>query len=348
MAKVKSKKEEKKIVTLIRMINLIQQSPGIRPKELAERLDINERQVYRYKSDLEAANIPIKSDGYGKGYTYTSNFAMFPLDLTEKELVAFTVFPMAIQQLGDQVPKDWLLAYEKIAAAITKGKETTREAWHKLSEHILLGTTVQPPTEEDTSEEIHDESGTYGISEKTSNNLADLLIAIGEQRTIEIVYHTYSRNTINRRKVDPYFIIPRNNRLYVIGYCHLKDAVRTFRFNRFREMKLTEETFDRGNFDLHKYLANVWVIDKQDDNVRFVVWFSPKIARYVLEAEVSVKPKITIDEDDDSVLMEVTVSSGDEFLRWLLQFGPEAEIIEPPSYREKMRHYAQKWQQMYS
>lgn len=331
-------KEDKKIVSLIRMINLIQQMPGIKPKELARRLGVNERLIYRYKNDLNEANIPITSDGYGRGYTYAGDFAMYPIDLTEKELVSFTMVPMAIQQLGAQeVPKEWLLAYEKIAAALTKGKQEKRHAWQKLSEHILLGTALSKYL---VNEDQREDEG------EPRNDLGDLLVAMAEHRTIDVVYHTLSRDTINKRLIDPYYLIPRDNRFYVIGYCHRQQSVRTFRFSRFRHMTLTEETFDKGKFDLAKYLTNVWAIDKKDEDVRFVVDFSPNIARYVLEEEISVKPNIT-QFDDDSIRMEVTVSGGDEFLRWLLQYGPEAEIIEPEAYREKMRDYIKKWKKMY-
>lgn len=332
-------KDDKKVVSLIRMINLIQQAPGIKPKELAERLGVNERLIYRYKNDLNAANIPIKSDGHGKGYTYAGDFAMYPLNLTDKELVSFTVIPMAIRQLGNQVPKEWLLAYEKIAASLTREKLESRRTWQKLSEHILLGTSLGTHVVNDDGDGVFNE-------EESVRDLGDLLVAIAEQRTIDVVYHTLSRNTINKRKVDPYYLIPKDNRFYVIGYCHLKKDVRTFRFSRFRKMTLTGDTFDKGKFNLEKYLANVWAIEKKDESVRFVVRFSPNISRYVLEEEVAVKPKVTKYEDD-SIRMEVTVSSGDEFLRWLMQYGPEAEIIEPASYREKMRAYVEKWAEMY-
>lgn len=331
-------KEEKKIVSLIRMINLIQQAPGIKPKELAERLGVNERLIYRYKRDLEDANIPIKSDGYGKGYTYAGDFAMYPLDLTEKELMSFTVIPMAIRQLGNQVPKEWLSAYEKIAASLTSSRRDRRRTWQKLSEHILLGTSLSTQLVNAGEQDV--DSGAEG------RDLGDLLLAIAEQRTIEVVYHTLSRDTINRRKIDPYYLIPKDNRFYVIGYCHLKKEVRTFRFSRFREMTLTKETFQKGTFHLGKYLENVWNIEKKDENVRFVVRFSADISRYVLEEEVAVKPKVTQNEDG-SIVMEVTVSSGDEFLRWLMQYGPEAEIVEPQHYREKMRALVGRWSRLY-
>ena len=69
-----------RLIRLIRIMTLIQSIPGIMAKELAVRCETTERTIYRDLELLSAANVPITSEGYGKGYKYIGNFSLYPLD----------------------------------------------------------------------------------------------------------------------------------------------------------------------------------------------------------------------------------------------------------------------------
>jgi predicted DNA-binding transcriptional regulator YafY len=56
--------------------------------------------------------------------------------------------------------------------------------------------------------------------------------------------------------------------------------------------------------------------------------FAPDIARYVKEEELFVRPRMK-DLSDGSMIFEVTVNNEKEFIRWILQYGASAEILEP-------------------
>ncbi len=49
-----------------------------------------------------------------------------------------------------------------------------------------------------------------------------------------------SRRGLTERLVDPYEI---KDKIYMIGYCHLRGELRTFRINRIRDLIVTENTF---------------------------------------------------------------------------------------------------------
>lgn len=50
---------------------------------------------------------------------------------------------------------------------------------------------------------------------------------------------------------------------------------------------------------------------------------------------------------DGSLLFEVTLNHEQEFLLWLRQYGPDAEILEPVEYREVMRDMLVEWVNVY-
>lgn len=53
------------------------------------------------------------------------------------------------------------------------------------------------------------------------------------------------------------------------------------------------------------------------------------------------------DLPDGSLLFEVTVNHEREFMNWVVQYGPSAEILEPETVREKFKEQLQRWGQLY-
>ena len=136
--------------------------------------------------------------------------------------------------------------------------------------------------------------------------------------------------------------------MYLIGYCHMRKGLRTFRLNRFHTVELTHQKFAmEQDFDIDAYLANLWGIKAEAEEVTFKVRFSKEVARYIKEERYESKPQF-IDEADGSLLLIVTTRGSEEFLRWMKQFGKDAELLEPKEYRSKLLEEIREMQQMYS
>ncbi len=93
-------------------------------------------------------------------------------------------------------------------------------------------------------------------------------------------------------------------------------------------------------------MKNTWSIDRGDKNVTFKVRFNAEVARYIKEEELFVQPRMK-DQKDGSLIFEVTVNNEKEFLRWILQYGPSAEILEPKTVRESLKQQLSQWIMMY-
>lgn len=314
-----------RLIRLIRIITMVQSKPGIRAKELAERCGTTERTIYRDMDILSLAHIPIANIGHGKGYHFVSDFALYPLDWTEEELMAFGVLPSLLEQV-DLVPPGIYSAYEKVMAAARKEKLLRQDLLESVISVIQMGT----PAYKDVK----------------SNFLSTIIQAILNKQTVQTRYHTQSRNVTTVRNIDPYYLIPREHRFYLIGYCHQKEAIRTFRLSRFQKVKILDRTFAMDDFNLKEYLKDTWSIERGEDEIHFKVKFSPRVARYVKEEELFVKPRL-IDLEDGSLLFEVTLNHDREFLQWLMGYGPDAEIVAPVSYREKMKDRLREWMGIY-
>ncbi|MGO4371583.1 WYL domain-containing protein, partial [Paenibacillus sp. MCAF20] len=141
-------------------------------------------------------------------------------------------------------------------------------------------------------------------------------------------------------------LVPRERLFYLFGYCHLKKGIRTFRISRFQKVEITGQSFDKGDFNIKQYLKNTWSIDRGEKNMTFKVRFSADVARYIKEEELFVHPRMK-DQKDGSLIFEVTVNNEKEFLKWVLQYGPSAEILEPKSVRDSLKAQLSQWVSMY-
>ncbi len=317
---------KERLLRLLRLIDLIQARPGISAPDLAEACEVSERTIYRDLELLAEAGFPIVNEGYGKGYRFIGSFAIYPMDLTEEEALAFSMIPVWLERLGEQLSPAWRRAYEKVLSAHAKEKKNALTFLDRLQEVIQLGKPHYAP--------------------ETRNLFPDIFRAIVNQKTIEALYHSQGRNETRWRRIDPYQLLPREYRLYLVGFCHDNQEFRTFRLSRFHEVKVLDECFERRPFNIYEYMRGTWSIERGQEEIRFVVRFSPEAARYVLEEELFLKPKFE-EQEDGSVLMKVTVNSSGEFLRWLYGYGADAEILEPAEYRRRMRETLERWLKWY-
>ncbi|WP_248928651.1 helix-turn-helix transcriptional regulator [Paenibacillus hamazuiensis] len=316
-----------RLIRLLRIIMLIQGKPGITGRELAERCETTDRTIYR---DLEllSAFVPLTNLGHGKGYTFVGSFSMYPLNFTEQEALVFSMLPSVIDQVKPLLPPGFDSAYEKVMATHHKEKSRRADVLQQVTDIIQLGTP-------------------FGRDEESPNYLYPIIQAILQQNTLRAVYHTQSRNKQTERLIDPYYLIPREQRFYLIGYCHQAKDIRTFRVSRFRDVGITDQKFDKDGFSIRQYMKHTFSIERGNGKlIRFKVRFSPQVARYIKEEEWFVEPKMK-DTADGGLLFEVTLNHDREFLMWVNSYGPEAEILEPVSYRDKMREQLERWQEMY-
>lgn len=312
-----------KWIRLLKTLLAIQANPGITAKELAEKCETTERTIYR---DLRLLDLiaPIANDGYGKGYRFVGNFAMYPLNFTEEEALVFSILPSVVDK--SKLPPGFDSAYDKVMAAHVKETRRRQDILGHVADMIRMGTPA--------------------YRENSANFLLPIMEAIIARRTIRTVYHTQYRNERTERDIDPYYLVPREQRFYLIGYCHLQDDFRTFRISRFQEVQVTDRKFDRGDFSIEQYMKHTWSIERGDTLITFKIRFDPDVARYVREEELFVQPKMT-DLPDGGMLFEVTVNHEREFMHWLLQFGPKAEIVEPVWMRERFREQLKSWAKLY-
>jgi predicted DNA-binding transcriptional regulator YafY len=160
-----------------------------------------------------------------------------------------------------------------------------------------------------------------------------------ERRRLDMRYYSMSRDDENRRQVDPYHLTVYDGGFYLVGYCHLRKTERIFAVERIRELRVLSLRFAvRPGFNAEEYLMHTWGIIK-GEIVPVKVIFSRSIARYIRERLWHPTQKIH-ELPDGRLEVSLRVADTLEVRRWILGYGPEAEVLEPASLRHSLQQQA--------
>ena len=109
--------------------------------------------------------------------------------------------------------------------------------------------------------------------------------ACRQQKTVQMIYYTASRDSTSARKFDPYLLhIYRGTNPYVIGYCHNRRAIRWFRVDRIRQLENLNEKFIRDPaFDAKSHLEMIFQHEVGSMTVEVAIWFDGATAPYIRE-----------------------------------------------------------------
>jgi predicted DNA-binding transcriptional regulator YafY len=144
--------------------------------------------------------------------------------------------------------------------------------------------------------------------------------------------------------VEPYALVYRGGWWYVVGLCHMRHAIRTFRLDRITELSLLPKTFKiPSSFDIQEHLAAEFESEKK---VLMRLRFRPDAAQVARDAGVGWEQ---VEEQADGSV-EVTLSMPD--LQWAasmtLGFGPIVTVIEPAELRATVHAWATEIAQQYA
>lgn len=294
-----------KVINIMTILNLIERGKHPSAKELAEKLEVSERSIYRYLYVINQI-APVVYDSKLGGYRLINPEARKIIPATSRELALILTLEDFLSKSSPSLAKTFRRVMRKIMFA---GKKPARQP-------IILSKFFSVPINSEHFEEIND--------------------AILNQEQLLIKYHSINTGETSERLIDPYGLIFHDNLWFLYAYCHLRQSFRTFALDRIKEIKRTETKFEPlDGFSLPERLSQSWAI-WEGEPVRVRVRFSKEVSELIKR-----KPKWHISEqrvnlEDGSVELTFTVSGTEEIKWWLYSWIPHVEVIEPQSLREKI------------
>ena len=185
-------------------------------------------------------------------------------------------------------------------------------------------------------EDIDDQVAVAGDPRGRDTVRALVVRAAKERRRCRIDYLKPEAPEPDTRELDPYAVAYSNGTWYAVGFCQKRREPRIFRIDRIMEAELLEEGFEvPESFDVSDYLSDGRVF-RADEQVDVPVRYGPRIARWLIERGEGEAA------EDGSVVVTHEVADPGWLVRHVLQYGPDAEVLEPEEVRGLVREGAER------
>jgi len=205
----------------LRVLEILSTRPGATADELAERLGVTERAARRYVGILREAGIPVESarGPYG-GYRLGRGTRLPPVVFTQDEAVGLVMAVLDGQPSATDVDDLVGSALGKVIRALPEsvGRQAAALREHASAAPDRYSARPDPAT------------------------TSALVAAITARRGVLLAYRSESGNEWEA-EVDPWAVIVRCGRWYLLCRSHRSDAIRTYRVDRVCAVRQTAQEF---------------------------------------------------------------------------------------------------------
>ena len=294
-------------------LELLQGSPGITAERLGDRLGVSERAARRYVAILREAGVPIESvrGPYG-GYRVGRGLRLPPLMFTATEALGLV---MAVLEAHGGTRGD-----DPVASAVGKMVRVLPENVARPLEalrHVAARRTDPDPPHPETT--------------------ATLVRASSDRCRVRIGY-ALGPHRERTLQIDPWAVVVRHGRWYVLGWSHAAHARRMYRIDRVRSVEVLAEAFtppeDLDPFRaLEEQMSQGWPyaveveIDAPLDDVRH--WLPRSLGR-------------TEAIDDERTRLTGSTENLNWYATEIAEIPATFRVVGGPEIREAVRDLAQR------
>jgi len=276
-----------------------------------------EKDLFNMKMEHDA---PIRYSKKNGGYFYEDpQFSINDVPLSEDELASIRFAVSTLQQFRE-VP-----FFQQFGSAIDK-----------IVDRVAVGDTDES---QEISKYIQFEAA---FSSGGNDYLPTLLEAIRSKKRVWFLYTSFQQQISKPRKVSPLFLKEYRNRWYLICFDQQKQDILTFALDRMSELQMLEDAAEiPADFDAAQYFQNaVGITAYKGQPKKIVLKAEPVAARYIASQPLHSSQQF-IKEEAQFHYFELCILISEEFIRNLLGYAGEVEVIEPPELRNIIKERAQ-------
>lgn len=301
---------------LLSIMLLLEVHRRLTARELARRLEVSERTIHRDMEALSAAGIPVYAErGAGGGWALVEEYRTNLTGLNKAEIQSlFFIKPSRLlADLGLEKASDAALI--KLLAALPS---THRADAEYARQRIYVDVTG------------------WNRSDETVEFLATLQEAVWQERKLRFSYQRGECDSVERL-VDPLGLVAKGSVWYLVAA--IEGDIRTYRVSRMLDAKILDEPCARpAQFDLAAYWEQA------------AVTFKARLPRY--RATVRAHPGILLrmpyagrfarieqvgpPDEDGWVTVGLRFDAEEMACEYVLSFGAQMEVLEPPALRDKV------------
>lgn len=295
---------------LLATILLLESAGRLRATDIAGRLEVSTRTVYRDLHALSEMGVPLVALP-GQGYELMDGYFLPPLKLSPEEASALLLAGRILEgQAGGPTARAVASALVKLEAAFDDEARARSAALQRVFDFAGLG------------------SPRIDLDEP---RLVSLQAAILACRLVRLRYHGFYRDRPTRRDVEPQRLAHYDGAWHLIAYCRLRHEERDFRLDRIDHLEVLDEVFSPRPPGQRRGPPRGTLVR---------VRFAPEAARWVRERQHF--SFLGEEADPEGVVMTYRAWRPKQILGWLLSWGAAAEVIAPASYRRLLAEEARR------
>jgi Predicted transcriptional regulator len=285
-----------KIGRLFEITTILINKGNVTAQELADRFGVSTRTIYRDIDLLSSAGVPVyMNKGHGGGICLLEDYTLSKALISDKESENLLLAVKTLQ--ATQYPElDAVL--EKMGAL-----------FKKLPKHDWVEVDFSP----------------WGSSPNEQNKFNDIKRAMLERNVLRFDYVNGAGRKSNRL-AEPEKLIFKNNAWYLMAFCRQRQAHRTFRISRLKNLVVVAETFERKALpgsEPEKRNTQQPLIDLK---LRCKAQALSRLYDYFDET-------FLIPNADGSFSLEASLAEGEWLYSYILSFGNLVEVVAPMHIR---------------
>jgi proteasome accessory factor B len=237
-------------------------------------------------------------------------------------------------------PEDLALLYLAGSAALANGSfPYARDLAHALNK---LSFAARAPGASETAAlaarrlSADDGEPDGGIASR----LEELSRAIAHKKRVHLAYLGAKRRERTERDVEPYGLFQEGGAWYLVGFCRLRSAIRTFHVARIESLSVnaaaprTPDFAPRKDFSLADHATREPWEYHEHAPVRCRVRVDAAAPAEVL---ASFGARARVEDEGNGAVVEVEATNTEGLVRHVLALGEVAEVLAPKKVRERAR-----------
>ncbi|MGB3916493.1 MULTISPECIES: helix-turn-helix transcriptional regulator [Thiothrix] len=203
---------------LFQLVQILRNKRLVTARELADRLEVSERTIYRDMQDLSLSGVPVEGEA-GVGYHLRYSLDIPPLMFSAAEIEALVVGARMLKAWGgSELGSSAQSVLDKVHAVIPA------ELHHHLEASRLYAMR-------------------FGAREDLETTLDTCRHAIAARRLLRLDYQR-ADDAASQREVKPLGLFFWGNVWTLTAWCELRHDFRTFRLDRIRQLETLAQTFE--------------------------------------------------------------------------------------------------------
>ncbi|MGB4657878.1 MAG: WYL domain-containing protein [Mobilitalea sp.] len=281
---------------------------------------VDKKTIMRDIDSLSQICFISEEDKNGKTYYTADKFRLHEITFTSPELISLA----------------FLLELLKPYQYMAMGK-TSQELIHKLLDNT---TNLNREFIKHFSGLVSINTNDY-ISDEINPEVEDRLqSAIRNKTKVRIIYHSFAGDEDTIRIIHPYELLINDGALNVVGFCELRKDIRDFRVSRIKAITPLEDSFIVPSDYFLRKSRNKFIHLSGNEIEQIMVAFDGPTAKYIQEYEADLADEIVETDSGITFIRETSVT--EELVRWILQFGSGARVLNPAHLKEKVKHELEK------